>query len=103
MRDNYTHEYTATSFNSSVVTLHVGDPIEVVVTASDPEGAELQFVLEFAASSKAPVRDEGQRGTKANLSLNVERAHIGGLQQFSAHIRSPREDHAEGYWDHSVN
>jgi hypothetical protein len=96
LRDNFGNVWTPTSQSISPTNLRVGDRLDVVVTASDPEGREIEFWLEFGSSAAMTmVRTKSARG---ELSVTIGEEHI-GEQQVDAKIVSSRSFHRWGAWD----
>lgn len=79
-------------FCSTNVTLRVGDILEFVVTASDPQGLELEYQIAY----QRPWQKDN------TIQVLVEDEHIGRLAVFAVQIRSPRSYHAENDSDGTV-
>lgn len=96
-RDSLGNIYTfgnAVSINTKMC-LHIGDVIEFVVTASDPLGANLQYrFIEY--DGKFNWQDSNV------MALTIEKKDVRKDFSVSLLVRSPREYHANVYYDDMV-
>lgn len=85
VRDNLGNIWVPPNFQSVVTnhTLRVGDLLEFVVTATDPEGGELEYGLGFYNWQKSSI-----------LTLELEHKHISKELHINILIRSTRDYHA---------
>lgn len=75
----------------NAVTVRVGDVVEFVVTATDPEGEDLEFgYLSNYESTWGPSNCFQHKFVESD---------IGRSKEFIVVIRSPRKFHAHGSWD----
>lgn len=97
-RDSLGHMATEASAGTvyTEATIRVGDQLDFVITASDPQGEELEYCL-------SPGSMDILGWQKANtLSAVVTEAMIRKHSEFSIYIRSPRRHHACGLFDDVV-
>ena len=93
-RDSLGNIYTFghTDFINTNMCLRIGDVVEFVVTASDPLGANLQYSLS----------EEDNWQDSNVMALTIKKNHVRKDFKVLLRVRSPREYHANGYWDDSV-
>lgn len=87
---------TPTAIFNTETTIRVGDQIDFVVTARDPEDLPLEYRLEVVGKSTW----EWQAG--GVFSLEIKDAYIGASAFVDLRIRSPRSYHAGPGYDQSV-
>jgi len=80
--------------HSNLPKLRVGDSIEIVVDASDPENLPLEFRFRFFGGGNKPRLQDWSSENKFSIDLDE---HTIGLQTFVKYeMRSPRPYHASG-------
>lgn len=77
-------------------TLHPGDTIDLVVTASDPEELPLQYGIRIGSTSPMTWQNNG------TFSISINEDHIGTNFVIELFIKSPRSYHASVTYDDSV-
>jgi hypothetical protein len=92
--DNHGHTYPYRGVVSDRANLRPGDRIEVVVHGSDPEGLALEYRFRM---ENGPDQAWSSSNT---FSFELTNNHIGMLRDVRFYIRSPREYHAFGDYDH---
>jgi Swt1-like HEPN len=97
IRDNYGNVYGSgtTSIFDCATVLRPGDKLEFVITARDPLDEKLLY--EFRPYSRVAEWIESNSHTYV-----VTAADVGAMFQFSLSIKTEREYHAMGNYDHSV-
>jgi hypothetical protein len=86
----YSHMFSANT------TLHPGDTIDLVVTASDPEELPLQYGIRIGSPSPVTWQNNG------TFSVSTNEDSIGKNFLIELLIKSPRSYHAFGTYDDSV-
>lgn len=100
-RDSLGNIWTPTELGfHSVATetiLRPGDVIDFVVTATDPLGEELSYMLNLPG-----FRDESKWQSSGSLATRIEEAHISTNFEIELMVKSPRKYHAHSDCDDSV-
>lgn len=101
VKDNLGNTWSASLGSNSVSTedcLRVGDELELVVAATDPEGDELLYYAELSHRSD---REEGW-GNDNVLTIKVGEEDVGKVFDVHIKIRSQRSYHAHAGYDDRV-
>jgi Swt1-like HEPN len=93
--DNHGHAFPGPSHERPV--LRVGDRIEVVVEASDPEGLLLQY--RFYVQNGMNRLNEQDWSSDNRFAVDLSQNHIGVTNSLNFDIRSGRAYHARGFYD----
>ncbi len=102
VRDNlgniWTVDYPSPIALITGMTLRVGDPVDFVITASDPLGADLEYNINFNRGDLGPWQKNN------TISLTISNFHVGKDVFFALFVRSPRDSHAKNLgYDHVIS